>query len=188
MHVFSKWIAAALCIGFVSAASAQVFYEPVQYQHHFAGSTFYYGGHNPRVFAAAAGDILSRDYSSVTHAIHVMRGSEAYTDAAVLDNAGDSTYTGYSRFTANDARNEAYASVPRYFKKANLLAAAELTEDGTWIVPAHAQPRIEIRIVRPFASGESPAVGKGMILIIPKKFLEKKSRDAADHSVALAQP
>ena len=188
MHCFSKWVAAALCVGVVSAASAQVFYEPIQYQYHAGNRSFYYGGHDPHVFAAAAGDALTRDYSSVTRSVHVMCQNEAYSDVGPLNNAGDSTYTGYSRFTASDARNQAYASVPRYFRKRNILAAAKLAEDGTWVVPAHAQPRIEIRIVRPFGTVEGPAVGKGMILILPKKFFEKKTRDAADRSVAMAQP
>ena len=165
---------ALLTLTICSSGSAQVLYEPVQYQYHFASSSFYYGGTEARVFRYAAAAIQARDYSSVARTIHAVCRGYVYSGAGALGNGFENVHTGYRSFTANDARNEAYASLPRYFRKRDLLAAAIPVEDGTWIVPAQLKPRMEIRVVRPFAVDAAPVVPKGTILILPRKFFEKK--------------
>jgi hypothetical protein len=163
-----------LACGWLTAvASAQVFYEPVQYQYSAYGQTFYYGGHDPRVFDFAAADIARTSYSSVVHPVHVVGRARIYSDVIPFTNLADNSYTSYGGFTVADARNEAYANVPRYFRKRDLLRAAVMTDEGSLVVPAQAQPHIDIHVVRPFANGAGVGeVPKGTILIIPKKLLE----------------
>lgn len=177
---------ALVCFGCVSSASGQVFYEPVQYQYHYGSHTFYYGGHDPRVFDYAASEISAQVYSSVATIDHGTRGDRVYTDQFQIGNVADNSYTGYSSFTANDARNEAYNNVPRYFRKRDLLRAAVMTEDGTLMVPAQAHPIIDIRVIRPFNVEAAPVVPKGTILVIPKKWLEKPAKKS-DSSVVMAE-
>jgi hypothetical protein len=179
-------LVAMVCFGSVSSASAQVFYEPVQYQYRYGSHTFYYGGHDPRVFDYAASEIGTQDYSSVATIEHGRRGDRVYTDGFQYGNVADNSYTGYSSFTASDARNEAYNNVPRYFRKRDLLRAALVTEDGTLVVPAQAHPIIDIRVVRPFSVESAPVVPKGTILVIPKKWLEKPAKKA-ESSVVMAE-
>ena len=177
---------AVVCVGWISSASAQVFYEPVQYQYQYGPHTFYYGGHNPRVFDFAASEIRSQDYTSVATTQHVTPRGYVYSDSVPFANLADRSYTGYATFTANDARNEAYNSVPRYFRKRDLLRAAVVTEDGSLVVPAHAQPIYDIKVVRPFAVEAAPVVPRGTILVIPKKWLDKPAKKS-DASVAVVQ-
>ena len=48
-------------------------------------------------------------------------------------------------YTPADARNEAYSNTPTYFRKADLLANAVVTPDGTRVVPALA-PYYDLRV------------------------------------------
>ena len=176
-----------VCVGWVSAASAQIFYEPVTYQYGSGSGTFYYGGQDPRVFDLVPANLRSQEYSSVVRSVPVVSRTHVYSDSRPLRDQADNSRTSYGSYTANDARNEAYANVPRYFRKRELLRAAEIAEDGTWVVPAQAQPRVEIRVIRPFDVSVAPAVRKGTILVIPRKFLEKKVK-VDERTVVMAQP
>lgn len=166
-------LVAVVCAGWISSASAQIFYEPVQYQYQFAGQTFFYGGHNPRVFDFASAEIATRAYGSVTRSEHIVPRAAVYSDAIPFRDLADHAYTGYASLNATDARNEAYNNVPRYFRKGDLLNAAVMDRDGTLLVPAHARPTLDIKVVRPFGVGPAPVVPHGTILVIPKKWLEK---------------
>ena len=175
-----------VCAGWISSVSAQVFYEPVQYQFGSGAGTFYYGGHDPRVIEDAKATIRSHEYSSVVNSRHVVERSHVYTDSFRFFDVADNSRTGYDSLNANDARNEANANVPRYFRKRDLLNAAVTIEDGSWIVPAHAQPIYDIKVVKPFGTTIAPVAPKGTILIIPRKWLEKPVKKS-DASVAIAQ-
>ena len=120
-----------------SAASAQVIYEPVQYEYHVGSDyKFYYGGDNPLVFEHArrvaclreAGAWVREGRYGVGHLHPGLIGAPPYrvfSDCAPLQNAA-----AYG-FTPADARNEAYARVPQYFTKAAVLAgAAPAAEPG----------------------------------------------------------
>jgi hypothetical protein len=134
----------ALAIGFVAHSSqAQVIYEPVQYQYGDQNK-FYYGGTDQRVFERAAGPadagaqwgrVDGYDFASGdlwTHREVSDQPARVYSDALPTQNA-----TLYG-FTAADAANVANAAVPRYFRKADVEAAARQAP-GTLIVPARAE-------------------------------------------------
>jgi hypothetical protein len=185
---FAAVLMLLVCGGMSAVASAQVAYEPVQYQFTTpTGRTFYYGGHDPRMFDFAMRDAMRTSYSSVTNSIHVVDRGYVYSDALPYVNQADSTYTTYSSYTSADARNDAYHAVPRYFRKRDLLRAAVPVEDGSWVVPAQAQPYMDMHVLRPFKGATmGPAVPKGTILIIPKEFLEPPAKQDA-RQVAMAQ-
>ena len=172
--------------GWMSSVSAQVFYEPVQYQFGSGAGQFYYGGHDPRVIEDARATLHSREYLSVVNGRHVVERSHVYTDSFRYSDVADNSYSSYASLNANDARNEANRNVPRYFRKSDLLKAAVLTDDGSWVVPAQAQPFVEIKVVKPFGATMGPVVPKGTILIIPRRWLEKPVKNG-EPSVVMAQ-
>jgi len=182
-------------------ASAAIIYEPVQYQYRdpvAEAPPFYYGGTRVNVFDAGAlqqqrynmGPTI-RGRSSNTTYITTSYASEGrfafaqnrtgiagispvvtYTD---LLPAGVNAYP-YG-FSASDARNEAYANVPLYFRKADLLASGYQTPDGGVIVPAAAPlpGTIEIKPAHGNGPTTQPATAPttSPILIIPKGLLNK---------------
>jgi hypothetical protein len=109
----------ALLLLSASHSSAQVIYEPVQYQY---GSPikYYYGGHDPRVLAAA------ETYASYRNAYHADgRHPDPFSVAAnspivVYNDLFPYENAALYGYTPMDAMNEAYANVPRYFHKADL--------------------------------------------------------------------
>jgi hypothetical protein len=130
-------------LGVCAASSrAQIIYEPVQYQYGDQNK-FYYGGTDARVFERAAvlsdpgaawGRVNGNDFASGDVWVHREVSDQpvrVYSDALPTQNA--SLYG----FTATDAANVANASVPRYFRKADVLAAAS-GGVGVLIVPARA--------------------------------------------------
>jgi len=169
----SKWVL-VLCVAllsFPSLAPAQVIYEPVQYQYGSAVK-FYYGGRDPAVVAVASNyfSMNTRYFGAygelATAPLHVFSDHFPYQDATLFG------------YTSMDAMNEAYANLPRYFRKADLLRVAEPQPDGTMVVPSsavssHIDPgfmsrgAIDIRPYKPASSGP--------VLIIPKGLLEQKS-------------
>ena len=171
-----------------SSASAQVFYEPVQYQYGDA-MKYYYGGNNPHMFAYAERvacrngypSSMLNSYTSLYYTVGqigerklVLSDCMPYRNAAVF---------GYD---ANDARNEAYANVPRYFRKGDLLNAAVVAADGSLVVSAQAQPREmgmahDMRVTKP---GE---LKPRAILILPKKGLKKDADTKPVNLVASAK-
>jgi len=133
---------ASVILTSVSSSKAQIIYEPVQYQYGDQ-NRFYYGGTDPHVFERAAapadtgsewGRINGYDFASGDLWVHREVSDQpvrVYSDALPMQNA-----TLYG-FTATDAANVANASVPRYFRKADVLAAASQVS-GALVVPARA--------------------------------------------------
>ena len=109
----------------------------------------------------------------------VGRAPKVYTDAAPYVNA--SLY-GY---TDGDVRNEANANVPTYFRKRDLLAAAAVQADGTWLVRADAKPATVVRVVRRAVPATNPT--PKAIIIIPKRPAAPAAPAASDKSVAAAE-
>ena len=167
-----------ICASLGSIVNAQVIYEPVQYQYDCNGQVYYYGGSDPRVHDYACSPVGGGGrwgrvggYGFVSGNIHTHREvltepTRVFTDALPFRNAH------FWGFTANDARNEAYANVPRYFRKGDLLNAAIPLGDGSWVVPAHAQP---VRLVRTDRGMriESNRVQPRPLMVIPKDKLKK---------------
>jgi hypothetical protein len=173
--------AAALLIAILvcGKASAQIIYEPVQYQYGDQNK-YYYGGNDPRVHAYANftrdgggrwGRVHGFDFVSGsidTHREVIGEPERVFADAVPFQNA---RLYGY---TATDARNEAYSRIPTYFRKADLLTTAVPQADGSWHVPA--QP---VEGVMPYwasprmtAPATAPTTAPRPIMIIPKKALE----------------
>ena len=170
-----------------TSAMAQVIYEPVRYQYQTPrGATYYYGGTDPRVHMVA-GSELCRGYSYATN-LHNFDGGNTfnqpspmydrppvYTDCAPFR---DARLFGY---TQADARNEAYANAPTYFRKADLLESGIVTPSGAVIVPANA-PNYLMVAPRHHAYSTmrttAPAVTRpGQVIIIPKRLMDKKVKD-----------
>jgi hypothetical protein len=147
-----------------ASARAQIIYEPVQYQYGDQNK-YYYGGTDPRVFERAAvpgdpgaewGRINGSDFASGDVWVHREVSDQpvrVYSDALPTQNA-----TLYG-FTATDAANVSNASVPRYFRKADVLAAASAAA-GVLIVPA----RAVFPTAPPLASSHSPTTQPAVIL------------------------
>ena len=131
--------AAMLLLVVSSSASAQVIYEPVQYQHS-NGMTYYYGGNDPgmkhyiehvKCRNGYPSAITGNHYNSLRHTVGQV-GEQVYVFSDCLGYRNAAVY-GY---TSCDARNEANNAVPRYFRKSDLLEAAVPQADGTLHVPA----------------------------------------------------
>mgnify|MGYP000496771275 CR=1 FL=1 len=119
-------------------ASAAIVYEPVQYQysHHNSSSgdhsqrgRYYYGGSDVLVHRHAQRPVDRRTYRDAEGMISNVP-ARVYSDSIPRLNAA------LYGWTANDAKNQAYASVPRYFRKADLMYSSHRDHAGNLIVPA----------------------------------------------------
>ena len=190
-----RCLAIALCLTLLaSPALAQIMYEPVRYQYQTpSGQTYYYGGVDGRVHAAAGyltGDGVCRGYSYGAN-LHNFDGGNTFNQPSPMYHREpvftdcvpfrDARRFGY---TAADARNEAYANTPTYFRKADLLASAIPTAEGGWVVPASA-PNVYVapRVLHrgngypATRTTTNPASRPGQVIIIPKRLLDKKVKD-----------
>jgi hypothetical protein len=144
----------AICVALlacVSSASAQIIYEPVQYQYRAEGTIYYYGGRNPAVHEYAAEPITASRTWGRVHGLAF--GAGDLRVSREVTNEPERIFTDGFRYglinarlvgyTPDDARNEAMALQPRYFTKRDLLASAVRQWDGTWHVPAQA-PTISV--------------------------------------------
>lgn len=184
--MFKTALASVALLVLASAASAQVIYEPVKYEYSLGdGEVLYYGGTDSRVVERArrmyklynqprSYDSNGRERATIRKGL-TGQAPVVYSDIAPYMNV--SLYG----FSAADARNEAYANVPTYFRKGDLLDAAVEAEDGTLVVPAHAKPVSE-PVMRK-SERRSQRVRPRAIIIIPKAPKAK----AADKSVAAAE-
>lgn len=183
-------LAVVLCVlCTASLASAQLIFQPVQYQ--YGGQNpFYYGGSNPRVIALgnqpACGDygrVHGWPFISANGITHREVGTEPLRVFADCIGNGfvNAHIYGYS---INDARNEAYRSVPLVFRMSDLVARAQQDADGTLVVPPtapynDARGTIEIRpYVRPLHREPRP------LIIIPRRLLDEPA-PAAPRKIAL---
>ena len=179
-----KVTAASVCALFLCAAaglsaSAQIFYQPVQYQYFSGGRMYYYGGSDPQVHADANYLSNVNGYGRTqgyafhsgnidTHREVVTEQTRVYTDMIPTWNAR------IFGFTADDAHNEANNNAATYFRKADVARVARVQEDGTWVVPASATPMSGTIEIRPWHPVVKPAVTEPKpILIIPKRLLDK---------------
>ncbi|HVT87546.1 MAG TPA: hypothetical protein VHD56_01730 [Tepidisphaeraceae bacterium] len=161
-----------------STSFAQVVYEPVKYQFDSHGTTYYYGGTDLRIHAIAnephsAGATWGRvnGYDFVSADLHVHR-EVSNQPARVFTDAVRNRDAAPFGFTADDARNEAYANVPRYFVKRDVPGMAVVKKDGSWSVPAAAVP---VRVFK--SNGQEIQIRSTPqpkpLLIIPKDMLQK---------------
>lgn len=176
--------AVVVLVGSSSLVNAQTIYAPVQYQYGEGRHLYYYGGSDPAVFSLAEhrrglDELSDVPYTSTrytnAYVHHRLIGQldRVYSDAVPYTNA---RVFGYLQV---DAANDAYANVPRYFRKAELLHAAVELPDGSNAVPSQAQP-VVLPADRASRAASKPVVRPRAILIIPKK------AKTSDKSVASA--
>lgn len=190
--MFRTVLAALALMILGSAASAAIVYEPVQYQYRdpVTGRAFYYGGSNPAVFEWGRWYQqfhnlgLDPSRANFTRDDHGWRFMYDIVHEEQFRTLHDVTYTDLLppgvnarlyRFRQEDAQNEAYANVPLYYRKSDLLASAYRGPDGHVIVPAQA-PLAGTIDIHPYnhATAQSSAhVSPQPILIIPKRLLNK---------------
>ena len=174
-------VALLVLVAVSSSASAQVFYEPVQYQYWSGGRAYYYGGSNPLVHYRANLNSQSPGFGRTdgyafrsarpdTHREVTTEPTRIYSDSTPYWNA---RVFGAS---VDDARNAAYANSATYFRKADLKYLARVEADGTWSVPASAgAPTGTIEIKPTYRGWMKPVYTEPRpILIIPKRLLDKK--------------
>ena len=183
-------VAVALCsLVLSSSAFAQVMYEPVKSQYTASdGSTYYYGGTDPRVHRFA--DYNGCPRYGYANNLHRFDGGNSfgqpsplydrtplYTDCIPFQDASRFGYT------PADAENEARANAPRYFTKAGILTMAQPQIDGSWVVPASA-PGVYLMPMTPppyrgttLPSTMMTPAKRGQIIIIPKSFLDRPLKD-----------
>ena len=175
----------AVVLACASQSFGQIIYEPVRYQYG-EQNKFYYGGSDPNIIRHGYGvrDSAGRygrvnGFDFVSGNINTHREVSGEPERVYSDCLGYQNARVYG-FTATDARNEAYANIPTYFRKSDLLRAA-VPGDGAWVVPAQAQP-IPADAVQPMIR-ITPATTRGASLpkplfIIPKDALKQKQKDA----------
>jgi hypothetical protein len=177
MLMFKGLLALGMSAACAAMASGSVVYEPVQFQYgptqpkgNGSAEYFYYGGSHPRAVAQAVRthyDYLQdgpnrqpRDFIERVTPVPLV-----YSDGVPGINLSIYGYT------ATDAQNEANATVPRYFRKADLLRAAQRQGHGHFVVPAQARPvpaGPRSSVTRPTTRPSTQP-----ILIIPKGLLKK---------------
>lgn len=176
----SRVVPCVVLLILASSASAQVFYEPVKYQHEAGGRTYYYGGSDPRVHQYARQPVNSagtwgrvNGFAFVSGDANVSREvanepERVFTDSYPMINVHQ------MGMTPDNARDEAYANVPRYFAKRDVPAMV-VRQDNMWVVPAQAVP---IRVFK--STGEEitprPSTMPQPLLIIPKDSIRLPQR------------
>ena len=182
-------IATLLSLLFAAISHAQVVYEPVQSQYRTEHATYYYGGSNPRVHAYARQKLeCFYDGRSTREGVYdvgyLHKNLIGRPPQYVVSDCAPYLNAIIYGYTSVDARNEAYARVPRFFRMADLLTSAVASGDGMGvIVPAQARGTIDIHspsvspATRP-ATG--PASQPKAILIIPKKTAPDAGKTVTD--------
>jgi len=196
-----RCVAVALCSLVLStSAFAQVMYEPVRYQYETQrGEKYFYGGVDPRVHAVA-GYYGACGFHGYAMNLHNFDGGNSFNQPSPMYDRNvvftdcipfrDARLFGYTQV---DARNEAYANSPTYFRKADLLASAVPTATGGWVVPANAPnyvPEMRATVnVHPtmIRSTTTPAGARpGQVIIIPKRLMDKKIKDLEEKPLKVA--
>ena len=185
----------------VSSASAQIIYEPVQYQYPvgYGNEHYYYGGSNPAVHenARVSPQCQPLQFGYATN-LHRFDGGNSFGQPSPLYYhplvftdciGGGLTNAANFGWLPVDARNEAVANAPTYFRKIDLLASAVPGSDGFYHVPPTA-PQVYVMnstgwpaypTTRPAATSPSATVpSRGNVIIIPKRLLDRPLKDFTD--------
>jgi hypothetical protein len=162
----------AVVVASSSLAGAQTIYAPVQYQYGVEQYRYYYGGADSAVFNRAERVMAQDQLTDIPHT------SPRYTQTYLPLNLIGQLDRVYSDvipslnarpfgYLQRDAANDAYANAPRYFRMADLDAAAVALPDGSRVVPPQARPVEAPREARA-ASRPASEIKPKAIIIIPK--------------------
>lgn len=155
-----------LCILVVLFASlpvsAAIVYEPVQFQYGSGFGGYYYGGTDASMHRFAQWQC---DRRIIRHA----EGQLSCKPARVFSDCFPRRNASLFGINANDAKNTAYASMPRYFRMGHLLSSGHVDRAGDLIVPATPAGsrdcgRVEIKPWRGWSSVASPRP----MIVIPR--------------------
>ena len=178
--MYRSFLAVSCSLFVCSNSFAQVMYLPVTYQHGTGYDRYLYGGTDPRVHAVAHYDGKCPRYHYGGINFHRFDGgntfnqpSPMYDRERVYSDCVGTQEASWFGYNAADARNEAYANSPTYFRKADLLDSAIVMPDGSRIVPQ--SPVVSVA-PRPVYIRSRPTT-RGQIIIIPKNLLDKKLKD-----------
>lgn len=167
LHRASALVVPALAVLLFSVvpetATAQTIFEPVQFQYPGPRGGYYYGGDDPVQFAAAERNLAllaaERRFGLVS------RPAPVYSDLLPIRDARP------FGFTPTDAYNDAQRSLPRYFRKSELLRDAVETGSGR-LVPARAggtRPRGTIEIRPAIRPRKEPSP----VIVFPREWMDR---------------
>jgi hypothetical protein len=205
--MFRPIVAAALFSVFPAVASAAIVFEPVQYQYRNPVQdrpAFYYGGSNPAAFIA--GVIHQQRYAMGANPVQDIGFRNQWvgplTDDLLHHSAWGSFTVTYSDLlppgmnafplglTPDDARNDAYNNVPRYFRKRDLLGSAVRLSNRQVAIPAQAPLPGTLEMMPahgwPTTQPATQTTQPHPVLIIPKGLLERKLNSVKPTPVASA--
>jgi hypothetical protein len=94
-------------VAFATSAYGQTVYLPIEYQYRVGERTFYYGGNDPWTLERGA-----------FYGLRPLDNEPLRVFTDRLPNVNAARWG----FTIDDARNDAYAAVPRHFRKSELSA------------------------------------------------------------------
>jgi hypothetical protein len=146
-----------------AASLAQVIYEPPAVQYSDGQRSFYYGGTDPVTIHRGFYYGFGKNAPLEEEPLRV------YTDRLPDQNAA------IYGFTIDDARNEAAANTPTYFRKADAVRGTRY-ENGAIVIPQRPvveAPRGSI-MVRPYIAPQRRAYQP--VIVIPKRLLDRPIR------------
>jgi len=167
------FIASLLCLA--ATASAQTIFEPVRFQYPGPRGGFYYGGDDPRQLAAAERNAAlldaERRFGVVTQPVPVYSDLRPFEDARRYG------------FTPTDAYNDAQQSLPRYFRKSELLRDAMETPAGhivparaggerRWSIDIHPATPAPFRTTTPSRT-TAPSRGQAPVIVFPREWMDR---------------
>ncbi len=140
---------------------AQVIYEPPKVQYGIEDRKFYYGGTDPLTLRRGA-----------FYGIRSIRPIDeeplrVYSD--LLPDVNAATYG----FTIDDARNEANANLPTYFRMSDAVPGTRV-ENGAIVVPQRPVTQAETRgtiTIRPYVAPQRKPMQP--VIVIPKRLLDQ---------------
>jgi len=140
--------------------SAAIIYEPVQFQYG-SGCRYYYGGTDAVIHRFAQSSCDRR-------IIRDAEGQLSCKPARVFSDCFPRLNASLYGFTVNDAKNAAYAAMPRYFQMRSLLSTGHVDGAGDLVVPATSSSGIrgavEIKPWRGWHAVKSPKP----VIVVPK--------------------
>jgi|tagenome__1003787_1003787.scaffolds.fasta_scaffold20176177_1 hypothetical protein len=181
--------ALTLLLVLASSATAQVIYQPVQYQY-TNGMTYYYGGNNPAMLRhiehvkchdGYPNSVTGHHYTTLYNTLRqTTEPTYVFTDCF----HGNAAVYGY---TSVDACNEAMANVPLYYTKRDLLNAAVPAADGVGLnVPAMGAPAGAMKMMGDAGATTQPSEIKPRAIIIIPHGAPRRPADQGDVKKAVA--